>query len=73
MSVTTVRPVERPAVLFGVEDRDRAGGEPTLDDAVVAAWEGLAARSAVACPLCGGGMRPRAAGGRCEDCGTSLS
>jgi hypothetical protein len=73
MSVMTVRPVERPAALFGAEDRTCVGGGPTLDDAIVAAWEGLTAQIAVACLLCGGRMRPSAIAGRCEDCGTSLS
>jgi len=73
MSVMTVRRVERPAALFGAEERDRAGGGPTLDDAIVAAWEGLTAQIAIACPLCGGRMRPGGANGRCGDCGTSLS
>jgi len=55
---------------------DDPGGGPTLDDAIVGAWEGLAARLVVACPLCGGALRPHAArdarGGRCGDCGTTL-
>ena len=52
------------------------GGGLTLDDAVVGAWEGLVARATVACPLCGGALRPHAAadagGGCCGDCGTTL-
>jgi hypothetical protein len=52
------------------------GGGPTLDDAVVGAWEGLAARVVVACPVCGGALRPHAApgavGGRCDGCATTL-
>jgi hypothetical protein len=52
------------------------GGGLTLDDAIVGAWEGLAARVVVACPLCGGALcphaAPNAAGGRCGDCGTTL-
>jgi len=83
--------IERPASLFGsVEpelytpavdaaarkcDGGLSGG-PTLDDAIVGAWEGLAARVVVACPLCGGALRPHttpdAVGGRCGDCGTTL-
>lgn len=83
--------IERPASLFGPSEpamrtpadgaaaRERArgpGGGPTLDDAIVGAWEGLAARVVVACPLCGGALRPHASpdsvGGRCGDCGTTL-
>ncbi len=83
--------IERPASLFGSEERDartpatsaaareRVGdlsGGPTLDDAIVGVWEGLAAQVAVACLLCGGALRPHAApdavGGRCGDCGTML-
>lgn len=61
---------------------DGVGGEPTLDDLVVAAWEGLTAQAAVACPLCAGSLRPLYgdAGGaspvvaaRCDGCGTTLS
>jgi hypothetical protein len=83
--------IERPASLFGPAEaevrrpradanaRERAGGlsgGPTLDDAIVGAWESLAAQVVVACPLCGGALRPHAApdtvGGRCGDCGTTL-
>ncbi|MGN6190126.1 MAG: hypothetical protein ACTHOE_14630 [Conexibacter sp.] len=84
--------IERPASLFGPSDSEaevrtpadaaapeRDGGlsgRLTLDDAIVGVWEGLAARVAVACPLCGGALRPHAApyavGGRCGDCGTTL-
>ena len=62
---------------------DRAGGEPTLDDVLASVWEGLAARSTAACPICGGPMEPvygargnreRAPdGARCTSCGSSLS
>jgi len=64
--------IERPASLFGAVEPER----PTLDDAIVGAWEGLAAHVVVACPLCGGALRPHAdpdaLGGRCGDCGTTL-
>jgi hypothetical protein len=83
--------IERPASLFDTaepemrapmadaaareRDCDLSGG-PTLDDAIVGAWEGLAARVVVACPLCGGALRPHASsdavGGCCGDCGTTL-
>lgn len=55
------------------------GGEPTLDDVLAGAWEGLAARSVVPCPVCGDDMVPvesaGAAGiaGRCQGCGTTFS
>ena len=55
------------------------GAGPTLGDLVSGAWEGLGASATVACPVCGGEMRPRdtasarPAGGRCTDCGTELS
>jgi len=91
MAVLLAERVERPASLFGPaepgprppaadapareRERDLSGG-PTLDDAIVGVWEGLAARVVVACPLCGGTLRPHAApdaaGGRCGDCGTAL-
>jgi hypothetical protein len=40
------------------ERRGWPGGEPTLDDLIVGAWEGLTALTAVACPVCGGTMEP---------------
>jgi hypothetical protein len=84
--------IERPASLFGSAEgegrpsadadaaaRQRDGGlsgGPTLDDAIVGAWEALAAQVVVACPLCGGVLQPHAdpetVGGRCGDCGTTL-
>ncbi|HEU4702194.1 MAG TPA: hypothetical protein VFS37_06890 [Conexibacter sp.] len=82
--------IERPASLFGspepdprtpaadaaAHQRDGLSGGPTLDEAIVGVWEGLAARVVVACPLCGGALRPQeasdAVGGRCGDCGTTL-
>jgi hypothetical protein len=85
MALLTVERIERPASLFGpsaVEEEipangGRLGGGLTLDDAIVGAWEGLAARATIACPLCDGAMRPGpgtddANGGRCQDCGTTL-
>lgn len=92
MAVLAAERIERPASLFGPRpdepevaagarrrDRDLGGGL-TLDEAIVGAWEGLAAQIAVACPVCGGALWPQAAGvagkapaGRCTDCGTTLS
>lgn len=54
-------------------------GGPTLDDLIVGAWEGLAARRTVACPACGEAMTPRYSagpapvGGRCRSCGTTIA
>ena len=50
------------------------GGEATLDELLVGAWEGLSARRPVACPVCGERMQPRsgAAGGACVGCGSRL-
>lgn len=89
MPVLMAERIDRPLSLFGPDPADRAdavaprrdvdlGGGLTLDDAIVGAWEGLAAQVAVACPLCGGALRPAggehaAIAGRCEDCGTSLT
>jgi hypothetical protein len=91
MAVLTAERIERPPSLFGpvlerpaapardaLRERDGGlGGGPTLDDAIVGAWEGLAAQVVVACPLCDGSLRPYAAadavGGRCHDCGVSLT
>jgi hypothetical protein len=57
----------RTPTLFGSGDGtqpvrdDGVGGEPTLDEIIVGAWEGLAAQVAVACPLCAEGLlRPLA-------------
>ena len=66
-------PTENPAV----RERDGGlGGGLTLDDAIVGAWEGLAAQVVVACPMCGGVLHPHVApeavGGTCRDCGTTL-
>ncbi len=58
---------------------DDLGGEPTLDDVIAGAWEGLAAHRSVECPVCGGALEPqygaqaRPVGGRCRDCGSTLS
>jgi DNA-directed RNA polymerase subunit RPC12/RpoP len=52
--------------------------EATLDELLVALWEGLQADRSVACPVCGAEMAPqygahaRAIGGRCSDCGAGL-
>jgi ribosomal protein S27E len=57
---------------------DPQGGEPTLDDVIVGAWEGLAAQAVVPCPVCDGELEPvldpdgRVDGGRCHGCGTTL-
>ena len=90
MAVLMAERIERPSSLFGpgpdapapvtgdvARERDEGlGGGLTLDDAIVGAWEGLAAQVVVACPLCGGPLRahaaPDAVGGRCGDCGTTL-
>ncbi|HXE45198.1 MAG TPA: hypothetical protein VN635_08370 [Conexibacter sp.] len=90
MTTLVAERVERPASLFGPapeeaehavgagrRDHDLGGGRLTLDDAIVGAWEGLAARVAVACPLCGGALRPEhppdGVAGCCTDCGTTLA
>lgn len=66
----------------GLADDSSLGGGLTLDEAIVGAWEGLAAQAAVRCPCCGGSMRPHLRAGataqadqlvgRCDDCGTTL-
>lgn len=50
------------------------GGEATLDELLVGAWEGLSARHPVACPVCAQPMHPRtgADGGACGGCGSQL-
>lgn len=61
-------------------DRPPGGSAPSLDMLVTGAWEGLTGgRREVSCFFCGGAMSPRfgstasAVGGRCRDCGSSLS
>jgi hypothetical protein len=57
---------------------DPIAGESTLDELIVALWEGLSAHRAVACPVCGDEMIPeygahaRAIGGKCCGCGTRV-
>jgi hypothetical protein len=82
MGLLMAERIDRPPLaLFGeeAEDRGGVGGEPTLDDAIVGVWEGLAAQVAVGCPLCTEGtLRPLAAsaaapgGGRCDRCHATL-
>jgi hypothetical protein len=56
-----------------------AGHGETLDRLVVSSWERLVSHADAACLLCGGTMEPRygahaaSIGGRCRDCGTTLS
>ena len=65
---------QRAAAPAEAPRREESVGEgPTLADVLASAWEGLAARSAVACPVCHGELEPRPAGGRCRSCGTTLS
>jgi hypothetical protein len=58
---------------------DTAGGEPTLDELIVDAWEGLAAGRVVGCVVCEGEMAAGAGdasdplAGRCPECGAVLS
>jgi hypothetical protein len=57
---------------------DTVGGEPTLDELLVGAWEGLIAHRVVECPACGAEMQPEYGahalpiGGRCSTCGSVL-
>ena len=69
MPVLMAERIDRPPSLFGPDPADAGapkrdeglGGGLTLDEAIVGAWEGLAARATVPCPWCGGALRPRAA------------
>jgi len=57
---------------------EAAGARGTLDELIVAVWEGLRAHANAACPLCGEEMKPeygvhaRAIGGRCSGCGAII-
>jgi len=69
-------PLER-ALFEGTTD---AHGRLTLDELITGAWEGLAVRGTVACPVCAGPMTAQAPGhdggaptGACLDCGSQLS
>jgi hypothetical protein len=64
-------------LLAGTTD---AHGRLTLDDLIVSAWEGLAVRGTVTCPVCASPMATRslehggdAPVGTCLDCGSRLS
>ena len=65
-------PVARPSRDEPLRD------EGTLDELIIALWEGLEAHESVACPVCGAEMKPeygahtRAVGGRCVSCGSTL-
>jgi hypothetical protein len=58
---------------------EAAGGEPTLDELLVCAWEGLTAQRATECLVCGDDLEPvygvhaRPTLGRCRGCGSELS
>jgi hypothetical protein len=60
-------------------ERTDAHGRLTLDDLITGVWEGLAVRSAVHCPVCGGAMASDAHDdgppmtGTCLRCGSRLS
>lgn len=43
---------------------------PTLEDAIIATLDELAADGHAACPVCAGKMSP---GGQCERCGSELA
>jgi hypothetical protein len=77
---------DRPAARVGVDPGDRpstvpvaAGSGETLDRLVVSSWERLASRADAPCLVCSGTMEPgygahgSPIGGRCRDCGTTLS
>jgi hypothetical protein len=57
-----------------------AHGRLTLDDVITGAWEGLAVRGTVTCPVCANPMAARSPGhggdtptGACLSCGSRLS
>ena len=57
---------------------EAVGGEPTLDEMLAGAWEGLIAHRVVDCPVCEGAMRPeygaqsRPIGGKCQRCAATF-
>ena len=55
------------------------GGERTLDDVIVGAWEALTAHRTARCPVCGDELTPQYGrggsepiGGSCRGCGTEM-
>jgi hypothetical protein len=65
------------ALFAGTAD---AHGRLTLDDLITGAWEGLAVRGTVNCPVCASSMTSRSAehgsaapSGTCLSCGSRLS
>jgi hypothetical protein len=70
--VTSCTLTDAPSLLEPV------GEGRTLDDLLIALWEGLGSDRAVECPLCEGVMRPaygahaRAIGGKCATCGSTV-
>lgn len=71
--VTTLLATPAPGLFNGL------GGEPTLDQLIAGVWEGLTAHATVRCPVCEGEMRPEYGaralplGGRCAECGSTLT
>jgi hypothetical protein len=73
---TVVRPKLAPVAAEG-----GTTSQPTLDELVVGAWEGLAVRGITECPVCGGGMqldryeaaRTHRCVAACGSCGTEFS
>jgi len=69
---------ERSGERFEPQDAGARGGGLTLEQLVSRAWEGLARRETVLCPVCSGVLRPQPGAGaapvegRCEGCGTTL-
>jgi hypothetical protein len=72
-------PPPADAPLAGVPEGRDARRRLTLDEVIVGVWEGLHADHTATCPICGGdmlprhGSGPRPVGGRCHDCGTTIS
>lgn len=66
----------QPRVAVPAADRLRApGGRPTLDEVMTSAWEGLAARRPVDCPVCQAPMHSLelpGTGGWCPSCHSTL-
>ena len=75
-----LQPAARSALSHPAGRTKRPGGELTLDEMLVVAWEGVTAQHQASCPVCRGAMVPRTAaagpeclGGRCRDCGSTLA
>jgi DnaJ-class molecular chaperone len=66
------RPVDATSRARQLDSRS-GGGRLTLEQLLEGVWEGLQADGAAECPVCHGRMAPKASGGECGGCGSTLA